>query len=237
MKLLLTSLGISNDSIRAALVELLGKPIEQSRAVCIPTAIHAPPGGPTDAWLTLRELDLGWAEYGVLELTALPSLPESCWLPSLQAADYVLVGGGSTGYLSYWMWTSGLATHLPTVLRDTVYVGASAGSMIATHSLEIDRPYLARTGIYRDVDFEEDAPLGAGSDRALGFVPFVIRPHLNAGYYPTATLEHFARSSAALDVPLYAIDDATAIVVHNGDVRVVSEGEWRVFNGGREAMG
>lgn len=38
MKLLLTSGGVTNDSIRAALVEVLGKPINESRELVIPTA-------------------------------------------------------------------------------------------------------------------------------------------------------------------------------------------------------
>ena len=46
MKLLLTSAGIKNTSIHNALVELLGKPIAESNALCIPTASygHAPGG-------------------------------------------------------------------------------------------------------------------------------------------------------------------------------------------------
>ncbi len=50
MKLLLTSGGISNNSIRDALVDLLGKPIAESSALCIPTAIYAFPGGAAAAW-------------------------------------------------------------------------------------------------------------------------------------------------------------------------------------------
>ncbi len=237
MKFLLTSAGISNDSIRAALVDLLGKPIAACRAVCIPTASLALPSGVGDSWWTLKLLDLGWAEYGMLELTALPTLPEECWLPALEAADCLLVGGGNNGYLSYWLEQSGLAARLPALLRDKVYVGVSAGSMIATHSLQIDRDYLARTGIYRDADFEEDAPPGAGSDRALGLLPFVIRPHLGADYFPTATAERFARSAADLSVPLYAIDDQTALKVVDNAVEVVSEGVWHRFAGGRAAPG
>ncbi len=38
MKLLLTSAGIKNASIHEALVDLLGKPIPQCEALCIPTA-------------------------------------------------------------------------------------------------------------------------------------------------------------------------------------------------------
>jgi dipeptidase E len=49
MKLLLTSAGINNTSIRTALVDLLGKPIAESSALVIPTASHAM-GGPASAW-------------------------------------------------------------------------------------------------------------------------------------------------------------------------------------------
>ena len=45
MKFLLTSAGIKNTSIHNALVDLLGKPIAESSALCIPTAMYAMPGG------------------------------------------------------------------------------------------------------------------------------------------------------------------------------------------------
>ena len=45
MKFLLTSAGIKNTSIHNALVDLLGKPIAESSALCIPTATYALPGG------------------------------------------------------------------------------------------------------------------------------------------------------------------------------------------------
>jgi len=77
MKLLLTSAGVTNDSIRKALVDLLGKPIAESIAICIPTAIYALPRGNEYSWQMLRELrEMGWKEFGVLELTALPSILE-----------------------------------------------------------------------------------------------------------------------------------------------------------------
>ena len=231
MKLLLTSAGIANASIQQALVDLLGKPLAECNAICVPTAIYGLPGGTGDCWLMLRELaGLGWREFGVLELTALPSVPEDCWLPALTAADCLIVGGGNGGYLNYWMQGSGLAAKLPALLHDKVYVGVSAGSVVATHSFQADPVALAERGVYRDADFEEDAPLGAGSDTTLGLVDFVIRPHLNADYFPTATLERFARSAAALDVPLYAFDDQTALAVTDGDVRVISEGVWHLFD-------
>lgn len=120
MKLLLTSVGISNDSIRAALVELLAKPTAACKAICVPTAIYALPGGNADSWLMLHELaNIGWQEFGVLELTALPSLIEEHRLPAVEAADIIIGGGGNTGYLSHWLFASGLAAHLPRLLQNT----------------------------------------------------------------------------------------------------------------------
>ena len=43
MRLLLTSAGIKNTSIHDALVDLLGKPIAESSALCIPTATYGHP--------------------------------------------------------------------------------------------------------------------------------------------------------------------------------------------------
>ena len=50
MKYLLTSAGIKNASINNALVDLLGKPIAEASALCIPTAVYAIPGGAAMAW-------------------------------------------------------------------------------------------------------------------------------------------------------------------------------------------
>src|SRR6266516_220868 len=102
MRLLLTSAGIKNTSIHDALVGLLGKPIAESNALCIPTAAYGHPmAGPGAAWrfISGREArtpmcELGWKSLGVLELTALPSIDEEQWLPMVQQTDVLLVNGG-----------------------------------------------------------------------------------------------------------------------------------------------
>src|SRR5215213_11272150 len=50
MRALLTSSGIKNRSIHHALIDLLGKPIAESNALFIPTAVYPFPGGPGMAW-------------------------------------------------------------------------------------------------------------------------------------------------------------------------------------------
>jgi dipeptidase E len=233
MKLLLTSVGASNESIRNALVELLGKPVEDCRAAQISTALYASPSGPEDAYEMVRHYgQMGWKELGTLELTALPSIEEDHWVPFVESCDAILVSGGNTGYLSYWMQESGFADKLPALLKDTVYFGISAGGTMVTPGQNYDPERLKRDGVYHDDEYEEAAPKNAGSAWGMGLVGFAIRPHLNADYFPVAVdMPMMERAAAKLDYPLYAIDDETAIKVVDGQVEVVSEGEWRLFNG------
>lgn len=222
MKLLLTSAGISNASIRDALVELLGKPIADSSALCIPTAGYGhPQGSPAGAWrfISGREprcpmCELGWKSMGVLELTALPSIGKERWVPWVRQADVLLVNGGDALYLCHWMRQCGLADLLPS-LDETVWVGLSAGSMVMT----------PRVGD----DFVESKPSITGDDRTLGVVDFSIFPHLDHPDLVENTMVNAERWASGLGGPAYAIDDQTAIKVVDGIVEIVSEGHWRRF--------
>ena len=228
MKFLLTSGGISNTSIRNALVDLLGKPIAESSALCIPTGTYALPGGAAHAWRLISGVaatplcEVGWKSLGVLELTALPSIAREQWVPLVQEADALLVGGGDVLYLCYWMRQSGLADLLPQLARETVYVGVSAGSMVVTPNF----------GETYDGWFCREPPasnLPTGDDGALGLVDFSVFPHLDHEKFPENSLANAERWAAKGPVPTYAIDDQTAIKVIDGTVEVVSEGHWKRF--------
>ena len=218
MKLLLTSSGISNPSISDALVDLLGKPIAESSALFIPTAIYPFPDGAGLAWQAICGraqsplCELGWKSLGVLELTALPSIDEERWVSWVRETDALLVSGGDALYLCHWMRQSGLADLLPS-LPETVWVGLSAGSMVMT----------PRIG----ADFVEWKP-PTGSHSTLGIVDFSIFPHL--GLPPENTMADAERWATSIQGPAYAIDDETAIKVTDGAVDVVSEGHWKLFS-------
>ncbi|MFG1925284.1 Type 1 glutamine amidotransferase-like domain-containing protein [Cryptosporangium sp. NPDC048952] len=220
MKLLLTSGGVTNPSIHSTLVQLLGKPIDECRALCVPTAqwghpmcrptsvrsfIAAHPGSDRQ-----NLTSLGWASLGVLELTALPTIGTDRWVDWVREADVLLVGGGEATYLAHWMRESGLVDLLPS-LTETVWVGVSAGSMVMT----------PRIGTH----FLEWA--SAPDDRALGLVDFSIFPHLNL--FPANTPADAERWAAEIGIPAYAIDEQTAIQVVDGTVEVISEGQWTKF--------
>ena len=218
VKLLLTDSGVRNASILAALVDLLGKPVAEASALCIPTAgyggPYGEPGGPwrfTSGRSSSPMTGLGWKSVGVLELTALPGIDRERWVSWVREADALLVNGGDPLYLCHWMRESGLADLLPS-LRDTVYVGLSAGSMVLT----------PRTGR----EFADWQP-PTGDDSLLGVVDFCLFPHLGL---PDKSLAEAERWAARKKSPGYAMDDQTAIKVTDGSIEVVSEGHWKLFN-------
>jgi dipeptidase E len=222
MRLLLTSAGIKNASIRDALIGLLGKPIAEANALCIPTAMYGHPmvGPGPGAWrfISGREpetpmCELGWKSLGVLELTALPSIDEEHWVPKVRETDVLLVAGGDALYLCHWMRGSGLADLLPS-LRETVWVGLSAGSMVMT-------PRIGE-------DFVGWKP-PTGGDETLGLVDFSIFPHLDHEDLPENSMADAERWAAEIGGPAYAVDDQTAIKVTDDTVEVASEGHWRLF--------
>jgi len=219
MKLLLTSGGIKNPSIHAALLELLGKPIADSNALCIPTASYGHPYvPPTNPWAFISGKEpmtaLGWKSLGLLELTALPSIGSDRWIPWVQEADALLVDGGDALYLCYWMRQSGFADLMPSLVN-TVYASVSAGSMVMT-------PRIGE-------DFVHWKP-PSGGDETLGVVDFSIFPHLDNPDLPQNTMPAAEQWAAGLGNPAYAIDDETAFKVVDGKVEIVSEGRWQALS-------
>ena len=238
MKLLLTSSGISNTSIRDALVDLLGKPIAESSALFIPTGVYPFPGGPRMAWRAISSplATLGWKSLGVLELTALPSIEEAAWVPTVQDADALLVWGGDPLFLANWMRRSGLTGLLPKLRSEAVYVGVSAGSMAAT-SIFVetyvepprgnDAPLKSEDIVFATSKGDVNRILVTG--QGAGLVDFAVIPHLEHPNHPDASLANAEKWAARILAPTYAIDDETAISVVDGVAQVVSEGRWKLF--------
>ncbi len=220
MKIMLTSAGVSNPSIHQSLLELLGKPIAEANALCIPTATYGhPESDPGSPWRfitgnTVEPMSsLGWKSVGVLELTALPSIGDDRWVSWVREADVLLVAGGDPNYLCHWMRSSGLADLLPT-LTETVYVGRCAGGMVLTPQVGEQFTW------WKSPNGKEDM---------LGMVDFSIFPHLDRSSSDEFSMEAAEAWAKNIHVPAYVIDDQTAIVVSDGNVEVVSEGYWELL--------
>jgi dipeptidase E len=218
MKYLLTSGGVRNPSIHNALLEMLNKPITECKALCIPTATYAHPmSGPNNAWRFISGqspapmTNLGWETVGVLELTTLPTIDKERWVRWVQETDVLLVDGGDALYLCHWMQQSGLADLLPS-LKEMVWVGISAGSMVVT-------PRIGE-------EFVNWKP-PSGDDSTLGIVDFSIFPHLDL--FPNNTMTTAEKWVTKIGIPGYVMDDETAIKVIDGEAEVVSEGQWKLL--------
>ena len=220
MKLLLTSSGIANTTIHEALVSLLGKPIEESSALIIPTSGYWFSRGPDIAYGLITGTSkspmaqLGWKTLGVLELTALSTIEQDAWVPRVRATDAFLVGGGDPMYLADRMRDSGFADILPT-LTDAVYVGLSGGSQALTPCLGAE---------YNGRDTRGYKP--------LALVPFSMGVHVDHPDMPQNSMAEYEKWAADIPVPTYICDDATAIKVVDGKIEVISEGQWKLVSPG-----
>jgi dipeptidase E len=242
MKLLLTSSGITNESIRNALVELLGKPIAEANALFVPIGVYPFLGGQYYAWNPIggdaapRMCKLGWKSVGLLELSVLPSIDKEKWLPTLAEADALLVWGGDPLFISYWMQQSGLTDLLPSLLDKLVYVGVSAGSITVaslfaeTYSAEracAGSPLTSEEIVFSMANGEVSATLVTA--HGMGLTEFAIIPHFENKNHFASLLANVEKWASKIPVPVYAIDEDTAIKVTDSDIEVISEGRWKLL--------
>jgi len=219
VRLLLTSAGLRNETLREALRDLLGMPFEEANVVYIPTASVAEPGD--HSWLVAdlnRLYDLGWRQFDVLELNG---LPRQLVLDRLRHADVVYVEGGNHYHLARSITENGLADGFLEALESRVYVGVSAGSMI--FSKRLDEHSAEVIG-----DAEDLHLLGATTlQPPFGLFDWYVKPHLYSPDFPERDDAWAEAIAAKADFPIYFIDDATAVRVDGDEVDVLSEGRWR----------
>jgi dipeptidase E len=222
--MLLTSNGITAGAVEDALVDLLGKPVAESRIAVVVDAI-LPFAGDKSKMLEHLEQNrsLGWAEFDVLSLF---SGPRSVIEQRLRSADVVFGYGGSNHWLAHAWRTNGLAPVLRELLEEKVYVGHSAGSMIFSK--------LQAEAVDAFDDQEEVAMLQLPTvAAAVPLFDWFVVCHLGAAYLPENVTELVADGAARLGAPVWFLDDASALLVRDpsADPEVVSSGHWLRFDG------
>ena len=216
MKLLLTSAGITNNTIKEALATLCNKKFSECTAIFVPTAANAEAGD--KGWLidNFREFqNLGLKELDIVDISA---LCREDILVRFKSADILVFGGGNTFHLMHWL-EKGLKEEMQELLNTRVYFGISAGSMVSTSNLilsDSNRLYSEYTGPVDRID-------------GLGLVDFHIRPHFNSPHFPDVNSGNLKKIAKNFKEPIYAIDDNTAIMVKDGNIKIVSEGKWEKF--------
>jgi dipeptidase E len=156
--------------------------------------------------------------------------PKDMWWDRIMAADVIFMGGGADFYLGYWLEKSGLVEALPKLLEDKVYVGCSAGSMITTKSLVTASQSMKQLEAEGRFSLEELGPEGQRSSRSLGIVNFAVRPHYTSPEYEYITDELLQKAADVASCTVYAIDDDSALKVVDGTVKMISEGQYKVFD-------
>lgn len=217
MKLLLTSAGLSNQSIANALFELTEKKPEETTVAYIPTASNVVTGD--KAWMINDLINLKKQNFKSIEITDISAVDEWIWKPTLERADVLFFEGGDTYHLMRELNRSGLAKMLPQFLKDKVYVGVSAGSIVTNPDL-----WLKISQVIYEEDLEETEALVG-----LNFVDFYFLPHLNSDWFPKLRKENLEAIAPEINKTIYALDDASALKIVDNKIEVISEGEWVVI--------
>ena len=219
MKLLLTSNGLSNQSIAKALFDLVGKPPAEVSIAFIPTAMNVSTGDKD--WFVNDLYNINSQGLKNLDIVDISALPKEIWLPRLEKADVLFFSGGNSFHLMRWINESGLAELLPELLKTRVWGGISAGSMVTN-------PTLALSSKDKKIYYEEK--FGAVTEKALGFVDFYTRPHFNSPDFPQANKDYLEDMAKDFPDTIYALDDDSALKVVDGEVEIVTQGEYLILN-------
>ncbi|HOR02077.1 MAG TPA: Type 1 glutamine amidotransferase-like domain-containing protein [Candidatus Woesebacteria bacterium] len=217
MKLLLTSAGLTNQTIVKALDELVGKPLDQLKIAFIPTAANLEEGD--KGWLIDDLRRLSFLKFKEIDIVDISALPKEIWLKRLKKTNILFVEGGNTYHLIHWFNKSGLSKVLPELLKTKIYIGVSAGTMVVTPSVlnaKSEKPPV--------LDFDKEI-----KDEGLSLVNFMIEPHINSVWFPESNFVNLEKRSKEYKYPIYGIDDNTAIKIDGNTVEIASEGKWKLF--------
>jgi dipeptidase E len=215
MKLLLTANGLSNPSIAKALFELVGKPAAETTIVFIPTAVNM--AGGDKGWFIDDLYNIRKQGCKYIDIVDVSAIPQSVWQPRIEKGDVLFFSGGNTSHLMRCLKESGLFELLPELLKTRVYAGISAGTMIAS-------PTIALSNEDKKINYEK--LFGYRSEEALNFVDFYVRPHLNSPDYPYIQKEYLEKIAKKVGKPVYALDNESALKVIDGNIEVITEGEY-----------
>ncbi|MFA4880714.1 MAG: Type 1 glutamine amidotransferase-like domain-containing protein [Candidatus Doudnabacteria bacterium] len=124
--------------------------------------------------------------------------------------DIIYVQGGNTFYLLKCVRESGFDKVVKElILKGVIYIGASAGSCIACPTIEM--------AYWKHPDRNT---FGLTDLRALNLVPFLLSVHFKPEYAPV-----LKRKISTSKYPVKILTDEQAILVRNGEAKLVGCGE------------
>lgn len=212
MKILLTSSGVSTRSLASALKDMVNKPASEAKVGFIPTAMNVQEGNKD--WYVNQFISLWRQGYNWIDVVD-PSAADVDWKTRLAEVDIIFVSGGNTFHLLNQFRKTGFDEWLKTNLKDKIYIGSSAGSLVAT-------PTIAGAGIAGgDSNFMKLEDL-----TGLNLVNFEFMPHASNEIAMNDIKEYIKTTKNTL----YAADNLTGIKIVDDKVEVISEGYWKKFS-------
>jgi dipeptidase E len=216
MKFLLTSAGLRNEHIVRALEELVGKPISETSVIFVPSAANTEGGD--KGWLISNLVDFQKQSFKSMDISDIAGIPEENWKKRFEDADVICFGGGNEKYLAELFHKLEMKNYLTSTLKDKVYMGISAGSMVAGVFMP--------EKLYPEIFPEED--FGPTTAAPLKLYPFCFVPHLNSLFFSQIRKEKLETLKTEFDGLVYSTDDETAIAVNGEEIKVVGGGDYWV---------
>lgn len=166
MKIFLTSSGLSNENEKK-FVDLFDGITAGKRVAFVPTAMNPEPKEVVEKYMPVDVKDL--TDLGmVVDLIDIANLNATNIVATFQPYDLIYVYGGNTFYLLDQAIRSGLRDNIKEIISGKVYMGVSAGSIIAGPSIE------TADWTYGEPDKND---VGLKDFKGLGLVSFVVVPH------------------------------------------------------------
>ncbi|MGD9276845.1 MAG: Type 1 glutamine amidotransferase-like domain-containing protein [Candidatus Pacearchaeota archaeon] len=164
MKFLLTSSGFDNPRIFNKLVDLVGKSAEKIKIVYIPTAAN---GEEDSSYIIENKKEI--MNAGILEKNLIDfDLDKKPNCSQLENIDALYIEGGNTFYLAKKFREENFDSKVKSLLKKgIVYVGVSAGSVIAGKRIDIASPF-------------DENKVGLTDYRGMKLTNKIITPHYNS---------------------------------------------------------
>ena len=217
MKLFLTSSGITNNILANALSLLAGKPLSEINLLFIPTAANTE--GEDKSWLINNLVDFQKLNLRSIDILDIAAVTPDVWQERFLKKDVICFGGGNEKYLAEVFDTARMKEFLALMPENIVYMGISAGSMVAGKFM----PDTLYPKIFPEEDF------GSGKSAAIAMYDFCFIPHLNSDFFIHNRKENLDGLKDAFETDVYATDDETAIAIDGDHLEIVGTGESWVF--------
>ncbi len=210
MKLVLASSNISQKNILEEVLNLVGKSAKEVSVAILNEASSVEEGD--KRWL-IEGLDILSKTFGgTIELVNLLALDITQIEKRIEKYDIIFCFGGSTEWLKVVFEKTGFSKLLPKLLKNKVWIGSSAGSMI-----------LGRMPTTITQDYIYNVENYYGITDYLKIVNLSILPHVFGEFVPKDSFEKCIEESKKQQYPVYVLSDKSAVIVNDEKVYMVGE--------------